>query len=906
MQSTASGPLSGVLTSIDGDTLAGSVRPGDRADSIGWQGKDFVDPFQFRLGAVRSIKFPSERHDVNSSEPFSFELTSGDVLQGKLLTLTDQVAEIGSEAIGVISIRTDLLRRIHRIDDNAVVTFSALRGMEGWNDRSSTGRGWFEDGDQIGTSVRGAVVSADLAVPERAVVDLELSWTGLPDFVFAIGVDPEAAADSTQDGWRLETAANDLAMVREEADLADVDTVADLSKLGRARLIVYLDQRAKSMEVLRSDGISLGKISLTASAVQATESSVAEAAVGSHRGIRIVNRGESLRLERLHVSRWVGGIPSGDSRGQASIALSDGGIVSGRISRFDSASNRLELAGASQNPSVDLSKVVAIRFAPKVSNADPGPCALFLHGGVRLSGKLISVDEQQWVLGGDHYLREVRLPHDLVRTLVMFESDAANLESTPVLGRVGRLEIGSDRSSGRLVEDDAPPSLDAFPMRWHPLNSMTSARIRRDVQGKVVYRDPPRIDSQSAAARMLAQQRLRSQQQRRGLNFGELFLRRADLTKDSPVKRDAHVVHLRSGDVIACRVDAIDENGVVLSTVNSDRGFVPHEKVKAVEFVSNSPPPSIDDAKRARLLTIPRLQKSAPPTHLLCSHNGDFLRCRLLSTQDASFRVEVQTEEFLVPRERVAQIIWFHPDEREATETSAAQVVSVNVENAEVAGYVGFVQVVLNDGKRVTFTPTGLADGTIEGTSQWVGNCQFGLGSVDQIVLGDQIAAEVADIAYNQWKLQPAVEPLVTAAMQGDGGRTSGTESPLVGSEAPEIKLDLLAGETFQLSRCKGQIVVLDFWASWCAPCMQTMPLLTEAMAEFDPSQVRLVSVNLEESAQQIEEVLERQQIRTTVALDIDGVAAQRVSGQRDPTTGHCRGRWNGRATLRRRRGGHC
>jgi hypothetical protein len=147
---------------------------------------------------------------------------------------------------------------------------------------------------------------------------------------------------------------------------------------------------------------------------------------------------------------------------------------------------------------------------------------------------------------------------------------------------------------------------------------LTAASLRGELTGRIVYRDALKVDKQSAAARMLEQQRIRNQQQRRGLNFGELFLQRSDLSKSNSVNRNAHVVHCRSGDVIPCRVDAIDESGVMVSTADSGRGLIPHDKIKAVEFVSNSPPPSIEQAKRERLLTIPRLQKSDPPTHLLC------------------------------------------------------------------------------------------------------------------------------------------------------------------------------------------------------------------------------------------------------------------------------------------------
>ncbi|MCG8648586.1 MAG: TlpA family protein disulfide reductase, partial [Pirellulales bacterium] len=155
---------------------------------------------------------------------------------------------------------------------------------------------------------------------------------------------------------------------------------------------------------------------------------------------------------------------------------------------------------------------------------------------------------------------------------------------------------------------------------------------------------------------------------------------------------------------------------------------------------------------------------------------------------------------------------------------------------------------------------------------------------IDQLLIGDGIKAAASVLPYNQWELQPAVEPLMAQGISGgEGASAVGSESPLVGQAAPEIKLDMLDGERFVLSQYKGQVVVLDFWATWCAPCMQTMPLVEEAMAEFDPEQVRLVSVNLEESADHIRAVMERHKLSMPVALDIDGVAAGRYQARAIP-----------------------
>jgi thiol-disulfide isomerase/thioredoxin len=104
----------------------------------------------------------------------------------------------------------------------------------------------------------------------------------------------------------------------------------------------------------------------------------------------------------------------------------------------------------------------------------------------------------------------------------------------------------------------------------------------------------------------------------------------------------------------------------------------------------------------------------------------------------------------------------------------------------------------------------------------------------------------------------------------------------LIGKEAPNFKLDLLAGGEVELSKLEGKnVVLLDFWATWCPPCREVMPALLEVSNEYKPKGVRYLAVNLREDKDKISAYLKSAKLDIEVPLDKDGKIAElyRVEG---------------------------
>ncbi len=92
-----------------------------------------------------------------------------------------------------------------------------------------------------------------------------------------------------------------------------------------------------------------------------------------------------------------------------------------------------------------------------------------------------------------------------------------------------------------------------------------------------------------------------------------------------------------------------------------------------------------------------------------------------------------------------------------------------------------------------------------------------------------------------------------------------------VGRVAPEFELAGLAGEQVRLSDYRGQIVLLNFWATWCGPCRLEVPGLVSIFERYRRRGFTVVAVNLGEPSEQVQAYVDKAGMTFPVLLDPDG-----------------------------------
>ena len=125
------------------------------------------------------------------------------------------------------------------------------------------------------------------------------------------------------------------------------------------------------------------------------------------------------------------------------------------------------------------------------------------------------------------------------------------------------------------------------------------------------------------------------------------------------------------------------------------------------------------------------------------------------------------------------------------------------------------------------------------------------------------LAFGIGGFAASRWLFGPATEP----AKRGDSAE--------VGDAAPDVVLEDLDGRRRSLGEWRGRTVLVNFWATWCAPCVREMPLL-DAKAREEPA-IAIVGIALDER-DSVRRFADELAIGYTLLLDTPGPSDSSVA----------------------------
>lgn len=117
-----------------------------------------------------------------------------------------------------------------------------------------------------------------------------------------------------------------------------------------------------------------------------------------------------------------------------------------------------------------------------------------------------------------------------------------------------------------------------------------------------------------------------------------------------------------------------------------------------------------------------------------------------------------------------------------------------------------------------------------------------------------------------------------------DAQQAQRTAQPAIGYPAPDFRLATLAGPEFTLAQQRGTPMVINFWATWCAPCQRELPAL-QATAERYAGQVQIVGIDQGETAELVQSYAAEQGLTFLILLDRDLTVGQRYNIKGMPTT---------------------
>jgi peroxiredoxin len=106
------------------------------------------------------------------------------------------------------------------------------------------------------------------------------------------------------------------------------------------------------------------------------------------------------------------------------------------------------------------------------------------------------------------------------------------------------------------------------------------------------------------------------------------------------------------------------------------------------------------------------------------------------------------------------------------------------------------------------------------------------------------------------------------AALFGVSVQVLHASPELAGQPAPDFVLKSASGNNLRLSEYRGEVVMINFWATWCGPCRQELPLLDELYGRYNKVGFSLLGVNIDDDSGKAMQMVEELGVSFPVLFD--------------------------------------
>ena len=324
---------------------------------------------------------------------------------------------------------------------------------------------------------------------------------------------------------------------------------------------------------------------------------------------------------------------------------------------------------------------------------------------------------------------------------------------------------------------------------------------------------------------------------------------------------------LANGTILPCKILSIDEVQVNFQSKYCDVQQIPMEQLQACFFASgldSKNAKTVTSESIQRMLTIPRFSRDLEPEHVLISATGDLLRGTLISMSEKHVLFDSRAQQLRIDRKRISAIARLNSNQDAAKENLAANSansIAINLGN----NFVAIGQLEKSEGDLQVDVP---GIGVLNLPQQQVKSAQVNANQINLSSLYRFTNLNPVASIDPRWT-KPTVETIDAEQTQG--------------KPAPDFELMTLDGKPFRLSDHRGKVIVLNFWATWCKPCVMGMPEYIKVIEQFAEGEVVFAAVNVNETGSTVKKFQKDAQWDTHLLLDTQSDVATQYSAQAIP-----------------------